>query len=600
MNIPLCIRRFVFSIGLILVFGGLVHPVDSPLEPVDTSSPRATYRSFIRQVSIVEDALERNLPKEVYRDAIPRILDCFDLSQVPLAERIESGNVAALLLVEILGRLDPVDVSSLPDAADVEEEGITRWPIPDTEIYFERITEGDRVGEFLFSARTVERMEEFYQKIKSLPYRPGAWEKAYTTYLNIPGTRVPVKWADDFPDWLTISIFNLPAWKFAFLFLSIVLLFTLILFSFRLANRFGGPPGETPNRRRFANLFLCLFLIFLFRIFRVLVTDVIGVRRNLQNVLYDTAFIAARIFLIAAVFVVFDLLYTAAISSRYLKGRGINDHLFRVITQLLGLIVSAYIAIKAVEYLGLQIIPLLAGLGIGGIAIALAARPTLENVIGGLILFADKPVKVGDLCGFGDELGFVEEIGLRSTRIRKIDDTLVSIPNAQFSQMSLENRTRRHKFLYESTLQFRYESTDDQLRYLLVQIREMLFAHPRVYHDHLRLRFLGFGDYSLDIYLFAYLRAKDRDQFLAVREDVNFRIMKIVKECGASFAFPSTTAYIAQDGEADEKAVRDSEKRVEKWRKDGVLPFPDHTAEDRRELKNTLDYPPPGSPGKKE
>ncbi len=148
--------------------------------------------------------------------------------------------------------------------------------------------------------------------------------------------------------------------------------------------------------------------------------------------------------------------------------------------------------------------PILPGLGIGGVAIANAARPAVENIIGGLTLFADKPVKVGDFCRFGNEEGFIEEIGLRSTRIRKLDDTLVSVPNAQFSQLDLENRTRRRKFLYRTELQFRYETKRDQLRYLLAMLRKMLLSHPKTILDKMRVRFLGFGTHSLDIEIFVH------------------------------------------------------------------------------------------------
>ena len=145
---------------------------------------------------------------------------------------------------------------------------------------------------------------------------------------------------------------------------------------------------------------------------------------------------------------------------------------------------------------------MIAGLGLGGLAVALAARPTLENVIAGLTLFADKPIQIGDFCRFGDELGTVEEIGLRSTRIRRRDDKLVSIPNAEFSRMQIQNYARIRERLYRTMLAFRYETTPEQLRYLLASLRKMLIAHPKVSRNRLHVRFHGFGDYSLDVELF--------------------------------------------------------------------------------------------------
>lgn len=150
-----------------------------------------------------------------------------------------------------------------------------------------------------------------------------------------------------------------------------------------------------------------------------------------------------------------------------------------------------------------------AGLGVGGLAIALAVRPTLENIIGGLTLFADQPVRVGDFCAYGDKIGTVEEIGLRSTRIRSLERTIVTIPNAEFSRMQLINYTRRDMMLYKFILDLRYETTPDQLRYVLAKIREMLLGHPKVTPDPARIRFLEFGAYSLNLEVFAYVDSQD-------------------------------------------------------------------------------------------
>ena len=169
------------------------------------------------------------------------------------------------------------------------------------------------------------------------------------------------------------------------------------------------------------------------------------------------------------------------------------------------------------EDLGVSLMPLLAGLGVGGFAIALAVRPTLENFIGGVILFLDKPVNVGYICCFGDQIGFVESIGLRTARVRKYEDTIVSIPNAEFSQMQLENLSARERTLFQVILALRYETTAEQLRYVLTKLRKMLIGHPKVSPERLRVRFRRFGDTSLDIEVFAYIRTSDYPEYWAIR-----------------------------------------------------------------------------------
>jgi MscS family membrane protein len=209
--------------------------------------------------------------------------------------------------------------------------------------------------------------------------------------------------------------------------------------------------------------------------------------------------------------------------------------------------VIALAVIAMLDSFGFEVTALLAGLGVGGIAVALAAQKTLENLFGGFTLLADRPVSVGDFCRFGERVGTIESIGLRSTRVRTLDRTLVTVPNSLFSGMELENFSARDRIWYHPTLGLRYETTREQVRSILEQVREMLLAHPRVVPDPARIRFLGFGAYSLDLEVFAYVDATDYGEFLAVAEDLNLRIMRIVEERGASFAFPSQTLYLGRD-----------------------------------------------------
>ena len=247
---------------------------------------------------------------------------------------------------------------------------------------------------------------------------------------------------------------------------------------------------------------------------------------------------------------------------------------------------------------GVPLAPLLAGIGVGGLAVALAARPTIENVIGGFTLFADKPVRVGDFCRFGNNrLGTVEEIGLRSTRIRTLDRSVVSVPNSQFSELQLENLTLRDRIRLHAVLQLRYETTPEQLRYVLAKLHELAVAHPKISNDPpLRVRFMGFGDYSLDVEIFIYVATNDWDEFLAVREDMFLRMMGIIKEAGTGFAIPAQTTYLTRDKQKDTEQVQAAEAEVSTWRSEGKLPFPDLPAERTQKIKDTLEFPPAGSP----
>jgi small-conductance mechanosensitive channel len=238
----------------------------------------------------------------------------------------------------------------------------------------------------------------------------------------------------------------------------------------------------------------------------------------------------------------------------------------------------------------------LAGLGIGGLAVAMAAQPTLQNMIAGFTLFADTPLSVGDFCRYGDKLGTVEQIGLRSTRIRSLDRTVVSVPNSEFANMQLENFARRDRILFRTTLELRYESTPDQIRFVLAELRRLLIAHPKVHPDPARVRFTGYGAYSLEFEIFSYVATADWNQYLAIREDLLLRIMEVVSRSGAQFAFPSQVNYLARDAAPDSALTEDAEQAVANWRQSDRLPFPDFTPDEVRQLDGSLDYPPKGSP----
>jgi MscS family membrane protein len=250
--------------------------------------------------------------------------------------------------------------------------------------------------------------------------------------------------------------------------------------------------------------------------------------------------------------------------------------------------------LTVLDVLGINVTALVAGLGVGGIAVALAAQKTVEHLFGGLTLIADQPVKVGDFCKFGDQVGTVERIGLRSTRLRTLDRTVVSVPNGDFANLRLENFAERDRIWLKATLGLRYETTPDQLRHVLVRLRELLYAHPRIDPDPARVRFVGFGPYTLDVEIYAYVRTADFNEFLGVREDLYLRIMDVVAASGTGFAFPSQTQYSGAEG-LDAARAHQAESEVARWRAEGALPLPEFPAERVTSLRDTLDYPPKGS-----
>jgi MscS family membrane protein len=251
--------------------------------------------------------------------------------------------------------------------------------------------------------------------------------------------------------------------------------------------------------------------------------------------------------------------------------------------------------LAALQNVGVNVVSIIAGLGIAGIAVALAAQKTFENFFGTLSILIDQPIRRGDFCRFGEKLGTVEDIGLRSTRVRTLDRTLVTIPNSEFSSMQIENFGSRDRIRFSALLGLRYETSADQLRHVLIGLKRLLVAHPRVLPDPARIRLVGLGAYSLDLEVFAYVDTSDWDDFLAVREDLMLQIIQVIETSGTGFAFPSQTLYLGKDAGLDSERRGLAEADVRTWRESSELPLPDLPRVQLEKLRGTLIYPPPGS-----
>jgi MscS family membrane protein len=199
------------------------------------------------------------------------------------------------------------------------------------------------------------------------------------------------------------------------------------------------------------------------------------------------------------------------------------------------------------------------------------------------------------VCRFGDRVGTVEDISLRSTRIRTPERTELSIPNGSLATMNVENLSRRDKILFNTKLGLRYETSPDQLRYVLAEIRRLLYEHPKVETDGARIRLIGYDNSSLTLEVFCYILTRDGAEFLAIQEDLLLRIMDIVAASGTSFSFPSRTLYLGRDSGPDKEKAAAVSREVQQWRENSKLPFPDFASSDISEFSNSLPYPQPDS-----
>ncbi len=204
-------------------------------------------------------------------------------------------------------------------------------------------------------------------------------------------------------------------------------------------------------------------------------------------------------------------------------------------------------AIVALSMLGVPVTSLVAGLGIGGLALALAAQKTVENLFGTLSIGIDQPLREGDFVKIGEVVGTVEAIGLRSTRVRTLDRTLVTIPNGGLADTPIESYTVRDRLRLACTLGLVYESSAPQLRAILADLEATLRAHPLIWPDAVIVRFAGFGASSLDVEIMAWFMTTDWNEFTAVRQELLLEFMSVVARRQSAFAFPTRTLHVVAD-----------------------------------------------------
>ena len=234
----------------------------------------------------------------------------------------------------------------------------------------------------------------------------------------------------------------------------------------------------------------------------------------------------------------------------------------------------------ALAFLGLNVTTALAGLGIGGLAVALAAQKTLENLIGGISLLLDRAIQVGDFCKIGDRVGTVADIGLRSLKLRTLDQNLLVVPNGVLAQMQFENMKARPKLLLQQTFSLRIETRVEQLRFVLNGVEKMLNDDPSIESGSSRLRVANFAGAAFELELFAFVKTGDFREFTGFRQEIILKIAGIVEAAGTRFAAPTRLTYQAKDAGFDPDKASEMIGQGSELRADDAFQFPGkvHTA----------------------
>jgi MscS family membrane protein len=243
---------------------------------------------------------------------------------------------------------------------------------------------------------------------------------------------------------------------------------------------------------------------------------------------------------------IIDRGFDHAVNRRHRQNTG-GESILVLMQRIIRIVMLLIAFVTAMALFGINVKTTLAGLGIGGLAIALGAQKTLENIIGGVSLLMDKAVHVGDFCEIGGRLGTVEDIGLRSLKLRTLDQNLLVVPNGALAQMQFQNMKARPKLLMDQTFSLRIETRVEQLRFVLDGVQSMLNGHPSIESGTSRIRVNDFAGAAFELELFAYGKTGDWAAFTAIRQDVILKVAEIVEAAGTHFAGPTQLTYLAGD-----------------------------------------------------
>jgi MscS family membrane protein len=543
---------------------------DNPLRPPDASSPRATLQGFIaamddiyRRMGVLlanyADSNRLYLSRGERRDQLaalreaPKVLRYLDLSGIPPVLKDTVSIERAIQLKEILDRIEVPPFADIPDQGAMAQSSAKRWRLPNTEIDIARIENGPQAGNYLVTADTIEHLPEYYALVKGLPYKPGPAQQLDVTYRKLAHSEtatiydafesspiglsfiIPPRWMLSLPEWAKVRVADTAAWQWFGLTIGLLIGGLMVWIAHRIARQHLSD-GEAEPRPHWQALLLPIVIIivagFLTPLLDVVLRTAGNVRIVIEYARTGAAFLAAAWLAMVA----FAILGEAVVGAERLTIRSLDSQLIRLGSRLVGLVVATTILVYGGDELGFPAYSVLAGLGVGGLAVALAAQSTVANLIGSLLLVLEKPFRVGQSVRIGTSEGTVVDVGFRSTRIRTPEHTLLSIPSSSVVNATVENLSVRATRRQRLVIQVAYDTSRHQLDELIGNIRQLLADNPMVEPSGCQVRFNNFAEASLDILVVFYLVVEDYGAELAAREAVLLQIMDAVKQAGVVFA----------------------------------------------------------------
>jgi MscS family membrane protein len=532
-----------------------------PLQSVDRSSPRSTILTFIKildaaYAEVLELRTSYFNSNDLYfseskikrlawiHEKVRMASRALDLSKLPSEVIIlsELKLRRTLQLKSILDRLQLPLPEDIPNNKMLEHKLFKQWTIPDTSITIRLIKEGPRAGEFLFSADTVKRLPEFYKKMKAVPHLESESEHFINLYLSGTGGLIPIvpyRWTANMPSWLMEVVMDQPIWRWiAFtilLFVSVLLIIALRRAIYSVSKLLLLPRYYS-NWKKLSWLLSALILVPLVLHFA---TNNLRISGDLRAV-FSLLLIACFFLLSAwAVWLSSNLILSFIIEKKNFSENDIDGQLVRLSGAAVASIIMAIILIIGAQKLGLPAYSIFAGLGVGGIAIALAAQNNLANLLGSLVIMLEKPFHVGQFIQTAGVQGIVERVGFRSVKIRTFYNSLISVPSQEINKSNIDNLGVRKFRRTKSILRIGYETPAEKVEKFIEDIKKIILENEYTRSNFFQVALSEFGENSLIIVIYMFIEVPDWQTELAERQKILLKILQLAEKDGIGIASPT-------------------------------------------------------------
>jgi MscS family membrane protein len=520
-----------------LLLGAPAARANGLLAALDASSPAATLQSFSGERARIERLYltYRDDPsttaQRALADAFSRVgTQLFDLSQLSPATRQKAGNAAVGQLADILARLPEIPPATIPGGPGWQGGALpARWTIPGTEIQIIRLADGQRAGDYVFSADTVARLPAFHARIAAEPtLHPTLVSNWVNVQHRITGPWLTHLGLERLPTPLQATLSDTPIWK---ILLSLVL--GGLILALTLAWR-GAVRRRAARMMPWRGRALLLTVPALFAAL-VMAGHILVVWQIIPSGAFaeaETTLAVSLLYLAgaAAAWHACWLLAEIVIASPAFPDNTYDAHFVRIVARVVSLLAAGLIIIYGANDIGVPALGLLAGVSVGGVALALAAQSTAANLLGGVAIFADRPFRVGEVIRYGAHTGSVEAVGPRSTRIRSPDGTLTTVPNGDLANAQISNMSARPSILFQHRVSLPDGATSVAIEALLTDLRRRIAAHPLVEAgpDQPRVRLVGLGTVAreAEIDVAAKLRTTEQSVFLTAQEELLLEILR--------------------------------------------------------------------------